>query len=523
MLYGENLAWGYFDHPPTVGLMIYISNLLFSGNLAVRFLTVLLQFFTLVLTWKLTGEKLADAKKIALFAIIASSTIMFQAYGFITTPDAPFLFFTALFLVVYKKFLCRESWGNTCLLAASMAGMVYSKYHAILIIGLILLSNLRMLMRYKFWIAGFLAIIALIPHICWQVSMNFPTFQFHLSDRSSNFRWNYFLAYFPNQLAVFNPFTFAAAVYILIKYKPKEMFDRGLHFIVVGFILFFCLMNFKGYVEPHWTVVCTIPMIVLIYRHSLTNRKLMRYVKCCIFPSIALVFLARILLVADVLPKRLDFYGKDKRYKAIEAIAEELPVVFTGSFQNPSNYHFFTGKESTVLSAVNVRRTQFDIWQKELDYQGKPVLVCATIPDKSQEYNVDGIKFHAYKTQNFQSVNRLEVNYELQHKEVYIGDTLHITFEVYNPTDFTADFRHSEFPVSWKAVYRVAPKKFEFRDCILDREIATLPAHTKVKGTLKTVAPKLDVVDCQFALSLDNTICPAKNSKFTFLALKKND
>jgi hypothetical protein len=489
----------------------------------VRFLTVLIQFFTLLLTWKLIDEKLADTKKIALFAIISSSTIMFQAYGFITTPDTPFLFFTALFLIVYKKFLRSETWGNVCLLGVSMSGMIYSKYHAILVVGLILLSNMRILTRYRFWLAGFFAIILLIPHIHWQISMDFPSFKYHLSDRNSRFEWSCFLEYIPNQLAVFNPFTFVAAVYALIKYKPKEVFDRGLYFLIAGFILFFWTMSFRGHVEPHWTVVCTIPMIILIYKYSLLDRRLMKYVKYCIFPSITLVCLARVLLVADVLPERLDFYGKDKRYKAIETVAQELPVIFTGSFQNPSNYHFFTGKESTVLSAVNSRRTQFDILQKELNYQGKPALVCAMIEGKSQEYNVDGIKFHAFKAQRFQSVNRLEINCELQNKEVSVNDTLHIAFEIYNPTDFSVDFRHPEFPVTWKAVYHTDIKKYEFKDCILDGEITILPAHTKMKGSLKTIVPTLNVTDCRFALSLDNTVCYAQNSKFTSLSIKKND
>jgi hypothetical protein len=526
-VYGENLAWGYFDHPPMVGLMVYISGLLFSGNLAVRFVTVLLQLFTLILIWKLIEEKSPDTRKIALFAIISSSTIMFQAYGFITTPDAPLLFFTALFLLAYRKFLQRESWGHTLLLAVSMSGMVYSKYHAFLVIGFVLLSNLRILTRYRFRIAGALAVMLLIPHIYWQVSMDFPSFKYHLGGRSSSFRWKYFLEYLPNQLAVFNPFTFAAAVYALAKYKPAkykphDLFYRGLYSLTIGTIAFFWIMSFRGHVEPHWTVVCTIPMIMLIYRCSLRDKKLMKYVKYCILPSISLLYAVRILLVSDVLPEHLNFYGKEKRSKAIETVAGELPVVFTGSFQNPSNYHFFTGKEATVLSAINTRRTQFDILQKELGYHGKPALVCSMIPGKSQEYSVDGIKFHAFRAASFQSVNRLEISYELPENSIHTGDTLRIAFEIFNPSDFTIDFHHPEFPVSFKAVYITDTKKFEFKDCILLQDVATLPAHARVKGFLKTVAPNLDANGCRFTLSLDNTLCCSQNSKLTHMKVARH-
>jgi hypothetical protein len=41
-MYGEKLNWGYFDHPPTVGIMVYLSHLLFEGNLSIRFATIIL-------------------------------------------------------------------------------------------------------------------------------------------------------------------------------------------------------------------------------------------------------------------------------------------------------------------------------------------------------------------------------------------------------------------------------------------------------------------------------------------------
>ena len=103
-LYGENLAWGYFDHPPLVGLIIFLSKLFFNGNLSIRFMTVIFNAATVWMCWKLVEEKLPDSKKVLTFFIIAGSLVMFQAYGFITTPDVPFLFFTAFFFGVTKSF-----------------------------------------------------------------------------------------------------------------------------------------------------------------------------------------------------------------------------------------------------------------------------------------------------------------------------------------------------------------------------------------------------------------------------------
>ena len=519
-LYGENLAWGYYDHPPMVGLITYISSLLFNGNMSVRFMTVLLQFFTLVLIWKTIEEETPDSRKITLFFIISASMIMFTAYGFVTAPDVPFLFFTALFIFIYKRYLQKDSWSNTLWLGFAMAGMVYSKYHAALVILLIVLSNLRLLTKYKSWVALLFAILLLAPHIWWQVSNDFPSFQYHLSGRSSAFKFRYFTEYLPNQLVVFNPLTLGAFIYVLIKYKPAGIFERGLYFLSIGFLAFFWLMTFRGHVEPHWTVACTIPMILLVYKHSLQNPKLYRFVKNWVTPTIILIFMVRIVLVTDLLPEKLGFHGKKAKDKKIEQVAGELPVIFTGSFQKPSTYHFFTTKEATVLSGVDSRQTQFDIWQKELQYQGKPVFICVNLPGKSTTYTVDGYSFAGYVTQNFQSVNRLKIEYDLKQDNFAIGDTLYIDFIIKNPTEHTINFDHEEFPVTLRAAY-AKRKSADYGECMLNEQIDYLPAQSEISGRLKTIIPDLSDEKYSFTLTLDNTICPAMNASFTPIKIKR--
>ena len=513
-MYGENLAWGYYDHPSMVGLMTYISSILFNGNMSVRFMTVLFQFFTLVFIWKTIGEEKPDSKKIVLFFIISASMIMFTAYGFITAPDVPFIFFTALFLFIYKKYLQNDSWSNTLWLGFAMAGMVYSKYHAALIILLIVLSNLRLLTKYKSWVALLFAIVLLAPHIWWQISNDFPSFQYHLNARSSAFKFRYFTEYLPNQLVVFNPLTLGAFVYVLIKYKPADIFERGLYFLSIGFLAFFWVMTFRGHVEPHWTLAATIPMILLVYKYSLQNHKLYRFVKNWVTPTIILIFIVRVVLVTDLLPEKLGFHGKKAKDKKIEEVAGDLPVVFTGSFQKPSTYHFFTGKESFVLSGVDSRQTQFDILQKELQYQGEPVFICKDIPEKSTIYTIDGYSFPGYITQNFQSVNRLKIDYELSETNLAAGDTIQIGFTIKNPTEHDINFNHEEFPVTLRAAY-AKRKSADYSECILDREITFLRAQDEISGKLKTVIPDLSDEKYSFTLTLDNTICPAVNASFT--------
>jgi len=517
LMYGENLAWGYYDHPPAVGLMTCISGLLFSGNMSVRFMTIVTQIFTILLIWKLLDEKRPNIRKVTLFFIITASMVMFTAYGFFTTPDVPFLFFTSLFLLYYQKFLNRDSWLNTLILGVSMAGMTYGKYHAALIIGLIVLSNIKILTRYKVWVAAAFALLLLIPHIRWQFIMDFPSFKYHLSGRSVDFEWKYFIEYIPNQLVVFNPLTFGAVVYILVTQKVNNVFERGLYFLIIGFIAFFWLMTFRGHVEPHWTVACTIPMIVLIYNHSLRNRKFLRFVTRWVAPSILLILVVRVLLITNCLPRHLDFYGKEERNKAIQSVAVQLPVAFTGSFQNPSDYHFFTRQEAFVLSSIHSRQTQFDIWQKELNHQGKPVFICSQIDGKSTQYEVNGHVFRGYRTENFQSVNRLKIEFSLPEREVDAGDTLDIHFKIYNPTEFDIDFHHTEFPVICKLAY--TSQEIDLYDGKLNEDIDILKSGETLSRNFKTAVPRLPEGKYLLALTLDNSICVSRNSDFVSIKI----
>ena len=102
-------------------------------------------------------------------------------------------------------------------------------------------------------------------------------------------------------------------------------------------------MAFRGHVEPHWTIVCVIPIVVLVYRKALIDEKLRKYIKHFVLHSLLLVIAFRILLLTPLVD-RFGYHGKEAYYKAIEEVAKENPVVFRGSFQHPALYHYRQGK-----------------------------------------------------------------------------------------------------------------------------------------------------------------------------------
>ena len=77
-----------------------------------------------------------------------------------------------------------------------MAALMYSKYHAVLVILFVLLSNLSLLKNKYAWIAVGLALACYAPHLNWLYENDFISIKYHISER-------------PNQPYSFSGFTLA--------------------------------------------------------------------------------------------------------------------------------------------------------------------------------------------------------------------------------------------------------------------------------------------------------------------------
>ena len=139
-VWSKELAFGYFDHPPMVALWAAIGNLLAPGELGLRMLSAISFSAVLWLLWSIIDVK-EKWQHVLLYFTLVVSMVFWQVFGFIMTPDTPLLFFSALFLLAYKRFLQEDSLLNTAFLGFCMAAMLYSKYHGILIIVFVVLSH----------------------------------------------------------------------------------------------------------------------------------------------------------------------------------------------------------------------------------------------------------------------------------------------------------------------------------------------------------------------------------------------
>jgi hypothetical protein len=227
-------------------------------------------------------------------------------------------------------------------------------------------------------------------------------------------------------------------------------------------------------VEPQWTVAASVPMIILLHNNFHRNDWLKKYILKFVTASLLLVFIARFVLVSNLLPSSLELSGKEARYRAIEKVAKDRPVVFTGSFQDPSLYTFFTGKPATVISSIFTRQTQFDIWHLESKWSDRPVFLYGVYADRSKSFTIDNYQIDGFPADGLQTANRLNMKFSISDDHFKKGDSTTIHATIQNPCKQDINLSSLIYPMKLQVIF-FNKKGLTTTDVRLKNEIALLP------------------------------------------------
>jgi hypothetical protein len=459
-MYSKHLAWGYFDHPPMIALMIKAGYAFIHNELGVRICVVLSQLVLLWIIWKLTDkDKRKENENIIIFFLIVVLLPVLNLYSVLATPDAPLLLFSAVFLLAYKKFLEDEGWQITIFLGISMAALMYSKYHGALVIIFVILSNLRLLLSKKFFLAVVFGIILFLPHLYWQYSNGFPSLKYHLFDRVSAFNIAHVPQYLVGQFFFSNPFLITLVIWLIVKLIPRNLFQRSLYYIITGFFIFFFFSSFRYRIEPQWTAAVSIPVVILIFDNLDYRPWIRKFVYRTAYFLVPLMLFVRSVVAVDYLDLPIlkkEFHNKKQWVSDISRMAGNRPVVFTNSYQRPSVYTFYSGKLAYTLDNLSYRKTQFDIWDFEEQVHGKEVLY---VPHYfSDEYKANltaqvltcGDTIYTKVFTNFQSFQKECTELKDMQYTFCRNKVNSISLKISNPYPYIINLRHNEFPVSFQ-------------------------------------------------------------------------
>jgi hypothetical protein len=444
--YSRHLQWGYFDHPPMVALSIKLGELFGHGPLFTRLGAILFSAGTIYFGFKALPEKFQNVKW---YIVVFASILIFHIYGFITTPDPPLLFFTALFFYAYKKYLQEDKLWNILFLSASIIGMLYSKYHGVLPVFFTFLSNPRLALKKSAWLIIIIVIAAFIPHLWWQYSHDWPTVRYHLFERNKgSYRIDKTTNYILGQLLIFGPFTTIVAFVVIIKRKLKgDVYLRAHTFTFFGILIFFLLSSFSKNVEPHWTLTAGISFVVLAMQLLECSKEKFRkiFFRLAVI-NIFLIAITRILVAFPISPVnkidrlQVQIYSHewaDSLYKHVAG----RPVVFVDNYTYPSLYLYYHPEAlATCYSTVYYRKNNYTLQNHEA-FNNKAIYTVRKIKVAEDDIEIKSsyVPTFLHRVDSFEAITGLKISWVNKTATVNKSQKENVTLELSNPMNYSID------------------------------------------------------------------------------------
>lgn len=399
-IYSRHLDWGFFDHPPFVGVVIRLFSFLPHSEIAVRIGFILLQFASLFLVFGLTSNFWISLLLFFSFPL-ASFT------GLLALPDIPLLFMTACYCYQLKKYLENDSVKNSSLLGLIIALLFYAKYHGVLLVFFTMLAVPKLLVRKSFYLVAVVALVCFFPHMWWQYAHDFSTLRYHFLERpKSSFDIKRSLEFIGLQIGLAGVLIGPTVWWITIKNKTTDSFLRTMKFISIGTVVFFLFSSFSKKIEANWTIFLAVPLIVMVADSKFWEKK---WARSLLLTSFVIIVGARVLFFFNPETtgmKRLkEFHGWESWAQEVKNVCGDESIL-ANSYQIASKLSFYLGHEISALN-LQSRKNQFDYWQFEKNLPTKQVCY---VTDKKQ---FDGIEGESPDGKVLRIVKNQDLNYLL--------------------------------------------------------------------------------------------------------------
>jgi len=363
--------WGYFDHPPMVAWWIILGSWA-GGELGVRLASLI--------CWTLGGWLFVQLARPApaTAAVLWYALLPLSSFSsFLALPDAPLCFFTLAFLYALERYLRENTWLSGAAMAVTAAGLLYSKYHGVLIIGTAVLANLPWVRTRRFWACALFGLLLLIPHLYWQWSHGWVSVTYHFFERGRDYQFDWFrvVKFIGTQLVLPGLLLGPWAWTQFAKTPATTPFERTLKAIVWVTVGFFFLSVFRTKVHWNWTSAAYLALAVFLLRRNV--HPLMGKLPATLM-AISLVLLIMFRLFAALpisgLPiagfKVAGFRAKTHGWKVwTESLMKDYPECrwTANSYQVASKFSFYSG---VMVPSLNIRSrpNQFDFWELEQPY-----------------------------------------------------------------------------------------------------------------------------------------------------------
>ena len=397
----------YYDHPPLVAWMAWLTTRFSHGSLAVRagplLCAVAFGAGVFVLARRLFSPR-------AGFLAVATVTVIpvFFASSYALNPEAPLAPLWVLGLILLEGMREHdEAWRP--LAAGAVAGLAFlAKYSGMLLLGVGLLYVLvspqgrRWLRRPSLYLGSLVALAVATPVLVWNQQRGWPSLVLHFVERRAATNpgtlalnaWHALVG----QLGPFHPLVFPALLVVLAICIRRSRQDDRYRFLALAswpvLFFFWVMMARVRDAESHWTMVGYIPLAVasaglLDERAGRLSTALRCYMAACIAITLAgtAVFYAyaqdpslRRLLPAGTYDPDRDFFNEMPGWPEVRAaVTKEAAALGPGTVVASCQYalcaHVLTAlDDQPPVYCPGPRRTEFDFLGRRDPPATAPVL-----------------------------------------------------------------------------------------------------------------------------------------------------
>ena len=310
------LSAGYFDHPPMVAWLTWLSTLLLGNSYwAIKAVPLLCGLGLSIILYFIGKRFLKKERSLIYLIILANFTMIFAVGGLLLTPDIPLVFFwTVAILFAYKALFEKHtiSW----LMMGIFVGLGMLSKYTFVIFGLALflflisdVDHRKILLTWKPYAALAISLITFLPNLVWNMNNQWKTVVFQFFSRSGkqldlSQRLTYIFEYLSSQMGLLSPFIFIGlviAIYLIFKNYRDNLKLRFLVFFTVIPFLFFGLFSFSKHIEPNWPAAGYITGL-LLFVWVWENSPRPRLRKFFAFAAIFSVITTLLVLIHGVFP-----------------------------------------------------------------------------------------------------------------------------------------------------------------------------------------------------------------------------
>ena len=263
-MWSKHLAFGYYDHPPAVAVLIR-SGTMIAGDteLGVRLVSILLALPMSWAVYRAAAILFGGVRVAATAAILLNVTLMAAVGTLIVTPDAPLLVASCFVLFCLAKVLetGRGAWWLAT--GAAVGTALLSKYTALffgpaILIWLVSFAKLRRWLISPWpYLGGLVALLIFSPVILWNAEHHWVSFIKQIGRaRIEDFRPAFIAELIPTQIAFATPLVWilgAMGLYALLKRNAGAFAARMLINATFWTIaLYFAWHSLHARVEANW-------------------------------------------------------------------------------------------------------------------------------------------------------------------------------------------------------------------------------------------------------------------------------